>query len=81
MSDRSEQRKTVRARRHGTTQKDLYDFYPERSMLEDKIEKFCESQTSSLRTLNIWDALAHPSLSMSNSHFFKQIQPLAQRVP
>lgn len=34
----------MRARREGTTQKDLYDFYPERSMLEDEVDILWKSQ-------------------------------------
>ena len=44
MAKRSEQKKAVRGRRHGKTQTDLYDFYPERSMLEDEVDRLWDSQ-------------------------------------
>ena len=41
---RREVNEPTRARRHGTTQRDLYDFYPTRAMLENEFDKIWKAQ-------------------------------------
>lgn len=43
---RREVNEPTRARRHGTTQQDLYHFYPTRAMLEDEFDKIWDTQAT-----------------------------------
>ncbi len=46
LADRHETKKTVRARRLGTKSADLYEFYPDRSMLEHEFETLWAKQAA-----------------------------------
>lgn len=46
LADRHENKETVRARRLGSKTSDLYEFYPNRTMLEDEFDKIWDKQAS-----------------------------------
>ena len=64
LHERNKQNHPVRARRKGTKQTDLYDFYPERAMLEDEFHRIWKAQ-----------ATHHPELLTEDlrQHFHKII--------
>ena len=46
LADRRERKESVLARRTGSKASDLYEFYPQRSMLEEEVDKIWDKQSS-----------------------------------